>query len=130
MGKLLTFTLIIATVLVGFNLAGLIHDTPSQVMINLIKNPESIQSNDYYLAVIGLFGAVGGLGIVIGSVLGDRVQWALTTGLALFFLSITFEIIPIFNLIAQLSIPLAILLVGIPFFGYIFVVVEWWLNKD
>jgi len=130
MGKLLTLTLILATVLVGFNLAGLIQDTPSQVLINLIKNPESIQTNDYYLAVIGLFGAVGGLGIIIGSVLGDRVQWALTTGLALFFLSLTFEIIPIFNLISQLSLPLAILLVGIPFFGYIFVVVEWWLNKD
>ena len=130
MGKLLTLTLILATVLVGFNLAGLIQDTPSQVLINLIKNPESIQTNDYYLAVIGLFGAVGGLGIIIGSVLGDRVQWALTTGLTLFFLSLTFEIIPIFNLISQLSLPLAILLVGIPFFGYIFVVVEWWVNKD
>lgn len=130
MGKLITYTMILAAILVGFNLAGLIQDTPSQVILNFVKNPQSFQTTSLYLQIVSILTVLGGLGIIAGAALGDRVQWALTTGLALIFLSVGFDIVAIFNIVANTSLALAIFFVGVPFLGYMLTVVEWWTNKD
>jgi len=128
--RLITYLTVLGVVLIGFHIAGLIQDTPSQVILNFIKNPDTFQNSSIYLQIVSILTALGVAGVAVGLAFGDRVQWALTTGLAAILLTVGWDIIAIFNLIADFNPTLALMLISPFVFIYMMVVMEWWRSRD
>jgi len=133
MGKLIVYIMILSITLGAYYFAELIPGTTTAFLLDKVIHPQNIKTTDFFsLAVEGLTAlATGATTIVIGLYLSKQVDVCIKAGLAVAILfTIGWDLIRIFNQLAQLHIALATLLISPLIIGYVFTIIEWISGHD
>ncbi len=113
-------------IILGFHFAGLIQNTPLSFLISSLLDPAQFQ--DFALSqqtIIALTG-VGLAGIVISSLASQKIQWIIVTSFVLVTITIGWDFIAIYNILANENRMLATLLLSPLIFIYVLTTMEWW----
>jgi len=131
MGKIIWYVGILSVTLLLFHFGGLIEDTPLSYLINLLIDPANAETSTFYSKLAGVLTAfAGGAAIIIGIFAPSKVEQATTIALTSFLFTIGWDMVAIFNVIKQASIPLATLIISPLLVIYLLTVIEWWRGKD
>lgn len=128
MGKLTLYISILIVSLLLFHFTGLIHDTSLSFLLKALQNPESLKTEVWYTAIIGIFTAFAGIGVIIGTILPAKVDQAVTITFSSVLLSaVIWDIFVAFNAVKDTSGFIIASLIILPLFMLSFLVVlEWW----
>ena len=134
MGKLTTYITILATIVIGFHLAGLVGDTPSSWLVGLAMNPQDAFNHSFYTTIAGILILFGGVGaIIIGAFAPQRLDQAATIVATSMLFVVGWDLISIFNQIRNvtwLGNILSLFIIGPLMILYILTCIEWWRGKD
>lgn len=113
-------------IILGFHFAGLIDNTPLSFLINTLLNPQQFQDFSLTTQLTTALAGIGLAGIIIGSLASQRVQWVVVTSFVLVTITIGWDFIAIFNILAVENTMLATLLVSPLIMIYVLTTMEWW----
>jgi len=134
MGKLATYITILSVMIIGFHLAGLVGDTPSSWLVDLVTNPQDAYSHSFYTTIFGILALFGGAGaIIIGTFAPQRLEQAATIVATSMFFIIGWDLISIYNILGsstELGAILSLFIVSPMIVLFILSVIEWWRGKD
>ncbi len=130
MGKIVTYLAIMSVVIIGFHFAGLIEDTPTAWLLGLFKNPENINTNEFFTTLSGILTIFGAGAIVVGTLISQKVEQGATIAFTTLLLFLVFDLVRIYQIVAETNEMLAVLLMSPFMFMYIMIALEWWRGKD
>jgi hypothetical protein len=130
MGKITTYMAVLSVVIIGFHFGGLISETPISWLMDAILNPENLDSNAFFTTIQGILAIFAGGGIIVGTLISQKVEQGATVAFTSLLFLIGWDLIAIFNIVAQTSRMLATFLVSPLLLVYILSVIEWWRGKD
>jgi len=103
-------------------------ETPTSTILNILLNPQDFGNSNFSWAniwILALQGAVA-TGIVAASLLfGSRVDVAVRATVAVFLSLFIWDVLHLFNILAQVSFFLAIILCSPIMFLYGIIVIDW-----
>lgn len=132
MGKMTTFILIMAGLLLLFHLGGLIEQgtTPNSILLTWLINPENIGQSTLFSTIIATISAVGIAGAIVASIFQRNFELAAVSTMAVFLLNSFIDFIMIYQRVAAENKIIAILIFA-PFMVLFFVsIVDWWRGRD
>ena len=131
MGKIIWYVGILSVTLLLFHFGGLIDNTNLSYLMDLLLDPANAKTSTFFskIAVV-LTAFAGGAAIIIGIFAPSKVEQATTIALTTFLFTVGWELIAMFNVIKQASIPMATLIISPLLVIYILTVIEWWRGKD
>jgi len=119
-----------SVIVIGFNLAGLIQDTPISWFMSALLNPENLHNNSFFTTLNGILALFAGAGIVVGTLISTKIEQGATIAFTSLLFVIGWDLIAIYNILRNTNEMLALLLIS-PFLAiYVFTVIEWWRGKD
>ena len=130
MGRMTVYLGILALLVIGFNFAGYIDNTPISFMLDALLNPETFQTSSFFTELEGILGFFAVGGIIVGAIVGQRIEAAATISFTLLLFLVGWDLIAIFGVLRQLNAMLAIFLVSPMILLYVLTVLEWWRGKD
>lgn len=134
MGKLTTYITILSVVIIGFHLAGLIGDTPSSWLVDLVTNPQDAYNHSLFTTIFGILALFGGVGgIIIGTFAPQRLEQAATIIATTMFFVVGWDLISIYNILRntpEIGGVLSLFVISPMIILYILTVIEWWRGRD
>lgn len=130
MGKMTKYVLLLSVVLLLFHFGGLIEDTPISVLIDLLLNPKSLATSNLYTLIAAALTAVATAGIIIGSLASTRTEIVVKAGVVEFLIVIGWDLIAIFNKLAEMNVSVATLIISPLLIVYLLTAIEWWMGRD
>jgi len=131
MGKLTTtFLIIMSGLTLLFYFGGMLDNTPNALLLNLLLSPEDIQQSSAFAQVIILLELIAAAGIFVGSIFTNRVELVVTAGFVIFLANLLFDFVAVYQVVAQASQVLAILVFSPIFLAYTVTLVEFWRGND
>ncbi len=131
MGKLVTFLVMLFVIDLLFLATGqLTLDSPSSLIINAIQDPSIIQDSNFWTILItGVSALAVGAAVIAGiATRNSDIAIFITMGTALALL--TGDYLAIYNHLASINKPLAILIMAPIIVIFTLVIVEWIRGKD
>ncbi len=132
MGNMITYLAIVTGILLLFHYTGIIGSGEGSVILDIITNPENIKniptSGVIELSITGVLAA----GIAIAVFYGASLELLAMSTIALFFWNLLTDMLVIYNKIVIVNtnyIPIATILVAVPFFILLIVIVDWWRGR-
>lgn len=131
MGKLATYMMFIGTAILLFHFMGLIENTPNSVFLNLLLNPENLETSSANTKAIATVQAITAIvGAAIIGFLTSSFELAAMVPITIFLLNIGWDILIVFNKILSVNPVLAIVIFGPMLFVYTITIVEFWRGRD
>ena len=132
MGRLVTYIGILSVTLLIFHFAGLIQNTPSQSLLNLLLHPQDFNASTFFTSLSGILTLfAGGTAIIVGSLFSQKIIQGAKLGFTSFLLIVVaIDLIAVFNIVRQTNIMLATIALSPLFVIFIITVLEWWEGKD
>ena len=130
MSKLSVYIGILATVVIGFNLVGIIDNTGTSALLSWISNPSSWNELSFYVQLKGILTALAVGGIIVGFFRSDISDKVASSAAALLFLSVGEDIIRIYMEINKWNSEIALLIFSPILLVYLITVVEWWRGMN
>ena len=130
MSKLSVYVGILATVIIGFNLVGIIQNTGTSALLSWISDPSSWNNLDFYTQLKGVLTALSVAGIIVGFFRSDISDKVASSAAALLFLSVGEDIVRIYNEITKWNPEIALLIFSPILLVYLITVVEWWRGMN
>jgi len=132
MSKLVNSIVFISTVLILFYFAGVLENTATTKLLDFLLNTDLWKSDNVFVdkldEVIKLAGVSGA--IVAGFLLGERTNWGIKAGLAGFMFLVGWDLVAIFNKVAELDVFLAVLVLSPMAIAYFIIVINWFGGTD
>jgi hypothetical protein len=141
MGKLTTTILILSGIMLLFYFTGISKDcsdglckgaTPNSAVIDIMMNPESIQTLPLWtkllLALEGV-GAIAG-GIAIGYFSGGNLEAIIRAPIAVYLFNLSLDFLFVFQRIWEVNKILASVFFGPVILVYAIIVFDWWGKND
>ena len=133
MGNMITYLTIVTGILLLFHYTGIIESGEGSVILDIITNPENIRniptSGVIELSIAGILSA----GIAIAVFYGASLELLAMSTIALFFWNLLTDMLVIYNKIVAVNanyIPIATILVAVPFLILLIVIVDWWRGRS
>jgi len=122
-------SLIIITAL--FSLTGLLEGTPTSSIISLVTNPESIHTNVFIVAILGIVGVISLVGVTIGLISPGKIDIVILAPLVTFLLTmLMWDFIGLFSVVADYVGTAISLLIFIPItIAFAFDAISWWMGR-
>lgn len=130
MGKMTGYILIMTGVTVLFYFTGLLSNTPNTVLLNLVLNTGQLTATPLYtkLSIAVLVLGVGGT-ILLGFI-SKQPELAATGLFTAYLVSLLFDFVSVFNVLASTNKALAILILSPWLILFIVTAIEWWRGRD
>lgn len=128
MSRMTVYISILATVLLGAHLMGLVEDTGSVTLLQWVTNPEDFRADgifDNFISVLTLISAAGAI-ITAGLAISQKYDLALLVGVTDIFFLVGWDMLAIYNGIKEINPDVAILLISPLLLVYFLTVIEWW----
>ena len=126
----LTLLFIMYGIMMGFYFFGLVPSGSTSVFYNLLFNSGDITQSSIFSLLLSSLSIVGvGIAIVFGYVTKNYELMAFAP-IALALLNLVPDWISIFNIVAQASRVLAIMLIAPLMIAYVFVIMDYWRGRD
>lgn len=126
MSKLVVYLSILATILVGLNMLGLIPNTGTNALLSWLANPSDLLNSQFYTDINNLISLGAVVGVVIAGILSFTSEKGLLVGLTGLLLLIGNDIIQIYALVSLYIPYIALLIISPLLLVYFFSIVEWW----
>lgn len=126
MSKVAVYLGILGTIILGLNIYGILTDTGTSILLNLLKDPSQIFSLDFFLNINNALALGLSTGIVAGLILSQKFDLALIVGFTSTLLLIGWDILAIYNIVAVYSSEIALLVISPIVMLYGLTVFEWW----
>lgn len=128
MSKLLNYLGILATILIGAHILGLIENTGTSVILSWMANPESLNVSTFFASLINLFtfASIGTGAVAVGLLVSGRGDLAIKVGLASLLVLVGWDILGIYSAIKLINADFALLLISPILLIYFLTIIEWW----
>ena len=126
MSKLLNYIAILATILIGAHLLGLITDTGSSTILTWIANPETFRTGSAFFSLENILTLVGvaTATVAIGLALSGRGDLSIMVGFSSLMFFAGWDILIIYGALSDISKDFALLLVSPILLIYMITVIE------
>ncbi len=132
MSNMITYLTIVTGILVLFHYTGIVESGEGSVILDIVTNPENIRNLDVsdiiQLSIAGVLSA----GVAIAVFRGASLELLAMSSIALFFWNLLTDMLFIYNKIVSVNsnyIPIAVILVAVPFLILLIVIVDWWRGR-
>jgi len=127
MARITTYIIVMTGIMLLFYFTGLLSNTISSTLLDIALNPEQIQNIQF----LGLTGTQLTLAALIGGsiVLGlayFNAALVIVAPIAIYLLSLGWDFLSVFNVVAETNRFLAIILFAPLFIIWIITIIEWW----
>lgn len=128
--KAVTYMLVMSGLLLLFYLGGLIdtNGSPTSTLLTLVFNPENIGSSHFVTGTV--LGALGIATAIIVGVLTKDPELAAMFTITTYLLSLGWDFLDVFNVIAEANRVIALLIFGPIMFIYVITMIEFWRGRD
>ena len=128
MSKLLNYLGILATILTGAHLLGLIQNTGTSVILSWLSNPESLLGTSIFSSLINVLSLVGvaGAAVAAGLFITQKQDLGIFVGLASLLFLVGWDILGIYTALKDINSDFALLLVSPLMLIYFMTVIEFW----
>lgn len=132
MAKINLYLITLAVLLILFNAAGLIENTPIASLMDLVLDPTNIQDNNIYLIIVGMLGLLSTVGVVIGLLSPGRVDIIILAIIGLPLITVVvWDFIAIFGVVQNsIGWTFSILLFSPIIIGFIIESVSWVMGRS
>lgn len=131
MSKVATYLSILGSIIIGFHLAGLIVDTGTWTILQLLKDPQEIFNENYYLVIITALTLFAGAVITVGFLVNQKLDQAVLTSFTILLIFVGWDLLGIYNAIStNVNHELALLIFSPMIMVYILTVLEWWRGQS
>jgi len=131
MGKLNVYLMILGIALILFHFAGLIVQTPTHFLMQIILNPSSLASSSLWVIVAAIFVAATAIGIIIGTLTHTTPDWILIASLCAATLFLGLDMVALWSSVSSTAGTFLATLIISPFIVlWLFTMVEWWRGRD
>ncbi len=132
MARITKYIIILSLIVISFNAAGLMPDTPISSLMSWAINPSGMSGNSTFLAIFGILGIVSAGIITIGVILPGKIDIAIMSPLVIFFTTILiWDFVAIYGVVA---IGIGTLLASLIFSPFIIAfaidTVSWWMGRQ
>jgi hypothetical protein len=130
MGKLKNYVLIFSGLMLLFYFTGLIPNTPTATMLNMLLDITGFANNLLYLKVIAVISMIGLAVSVVLGFLNINQELAVSTAFCIFMFNLLWDIISVVSAIASVNRVLAVLFFSPILLVYIITLFEFWRGRD
>ncbi len=132
MGKLAIYLLVMSGLMLLFYFGGLISSTPNSALLNLLLDPESMQTLPLALKVIMVLQGIGVAAgaIFIGYVTHGKVDLIVLAPFTVYLFNLGWDFLVVYQNVAAVNKVMGILLFSPLFLLYMFTILEWWRGRD
>jgi len=128
--KAWTFLLVMSGIMLLFYIGGLIdvNGSPTSTLLTLVFNPEGMSTTHFVTGVI--LGAISiGAAIIVGAITKDP-ELAAMFGITSYLLSLGWDFLQVYGVVASADKVIAILIFGPLFFIYVITMIQFWRGTD
>lgn len=125
MAKLTKFLMMMSGLILLFYFTGQLVNTPNATLLNLALDSSAFQDSILYTKVLAVLQLVAAAGIVVGTIVGQRVELVVVATFTIFLFNLFFDFIAIFAIVAAVNPVIAILLFAPVLLIYFTTIVEW-----
>jgi len=133
MGKLTTYLMIVTGILVLFHYSGIIGADEGSVLLSYVTNPTNLRNLDVSdIIELAIQGVVVG-GIAIAAIATGNLELVMMSAVTIFFWNLLTDMLIIYNKIVLVNanyVPIAVILIAVPFLVLLMVIVDWWRGRD
>lgn len=128
MGKFTTYFLLAGLVMIMFHLGGVLGNTNS--FLGILLDPSSFNLTNPFNIIVATLSGVGlAAGVIIGFVTKD-IRSAVMVPVTIFFLALFWDFLIVYNIIAGVNKPLALLFIGPVLFIFSLISIDFWRGTD
>lgn len=126
MSKITNLALFIATTVFLANFAGLIEGTGISYILQILAKPQNFQASGFVGAFTTVLLLAGSVGAIIGFFASQSVSIVIKVGLVEVLLLIGWDLIAIWQLLSEVDVVLATLVIAPSMLVWVIGVMEWW----
>lgn len=127
MGKFTKYFVIMSGLLLLFYFSGnLPPETANAAFLKLLLNPSDFQTSSWVAKAILAIEGIAAVAIVIGSVIGGRLELAVVSGMTIFAFNIGWDFLYVLIVVAGVNPVLSILLFSPIALMFAPTIIEWW----
>ena len=139
MSKLITMATIMTGLVLLFYFTGLNQtvtndgtcegQTPSSKLLNILLQPECMKDSTLGAKAIIVIGSVAGVIVIAAALFIPNIELAIMGSLAIYFLTLLWDFMVVFQKVFDVSPVFGILLFGPLMFIFIIVMIDWWRGR-
>ena len=130
MGKVINYLGFIVVLIILFNMAGIIVESPTGYLLGFISDPSSWSTSTFFLKIAAVLAAAGVAGVTVSFFYKGDISLIVKVPMAIFLISIGWDIVGIYDLLAVVNSSLALLLIAPLVIAYGISVIEWWSGSS
>ena len=132
MGKLTTYILVMSGLMILFYFTGLLENTGSSTLLDMLLNPAEYSSEDseFSVQLLLVLGGIATAGIIVIGIVTHNVELALMGTIAIWILNLLWDFLAVFNKVYSSNPVIAILLFSPVLFLFGITIIEWWRGRD
>ncbi len=139
MSKIITMATIMTGLVLLFYFTGLNQEvtndgtcegqTPSSKLLNILLQPECMKDSTLGAKAIIVIGSVAGVIVIAAALFIPNIELAIMGSLAIYFLTLLWDFMVVFQKVFDVSPVFGILLFGPLMFIFIIVMIDWWRGR-
>ncbi len=139
MSKLITMVGIMTGLMLLFYFTGLIQEqtdegncegqTPNSKLLNILLQPQCMKDSTIGRKAVLVVGSVAGVLVIAAALFIPNIELAIMGSLAIYFLTLLWDFMVVFQKVWESSPVFAILFFGPLMFIFIIVIIDWWRGR-
>ena len=139
MGKIITMVMVMSGLMLLFYFGGLLQEatingecegqTPNSKLLNILLQPECMKDSTIGRKTILVIGSVAGVLVIAAAVFIPNIELAIMGSLAIYFFTLLWDFMVVFQKVYNVAPALAILFFGPFMFVFIITIIDWWRGR-
>ena len=139
MSKIITMTMMMTGIMLLFYFGGLIQEetddgtcegqTPNSKLLNILLQPECMKDSTVGRKTILTLGSITGVLVIAAAVFIPNFELMVMGGFALYFLTLLWDFMVVFQKVYAVAPVLAILIFAPLTLTFIIVIIDWWRGR-
>jgi len=140
MSKIITMAMIMTGLMLLFYFGGLTQtetddgtcegQTPNSKLLNILLQPECMKESTIGRKTLAVIGSVTGVMIIAAAVFIPNIELAIMGALAIYFFTLLWDFMVVFQKVYAVAPVLAILLFAPFMFIFVITIIDWWRGRS
>lgn len=128
--KTTTYLMLMSGIMMLFYFTGLLGNSPNNLLLNLVLNPEALMSTPLWVKVTLALQGVAATAVVIAGIAIGNTELAVAAPVAVYLFNLGWDFISVYQKVYSVNPVIASLFISPIFILYAITAIEWWRGRD